>query len=85
MPIDQPPAIFHPAESGSSKVWTPNDWYISQQPTKLVIGDLVEIDLKDGSMKFRDGYSPDAAARTLWEAISSEYREMQKWKAEQRR
>ena len=56
MPIDQPPAIFHPAESGSSKVWTPNDWYISQQPTKLVIGDLVEIDLKDGSMKFRDGY-----------------------------
>lgn len=83
MPIDQPPAIMQPADAGSSRGWTGNVFNIETlQPSKIIISDLVEIDLKDGSMIFREGYEPTKAARAFWEAMSQEYRDMLKWKAE---
>jgi hypothetical protein len=51
---------------------------------RFTIAGQVSINLQDGSMKFEPGYSPDAAARQLWEAISQDYRDMLRWKAEHR-
>ena len=51
-------------------------------PTYLTLPGQVSINLQDGSMKFEPGYSPDAAARQFWEAMSQDYRDMLKWKAE---
>ena len=33
------------------------------------LGVLVSINLENGEMKFGENYSPDAAARTFWEAV----------------
>lgn len=51
-------------------------------PNYLIITGQVKISLKDGSMQFEPGYSPDQAARQFWEAMSQDYRDMLKWKAE---
>jgi hypothetical protein len=49
----------------------------------LTILGQVSISMQDGSMKFEPGYSPSAAANQFWEAVSQEYRDMLKWKADQ--
>lgn len=51
-------------------------------PTYLTIPGQVAINLQDGSLKYEPDYSPDAAARQFWEAMSQEYRDMLRWKAE---
>lgn len=52
------------------------------KPKKLIIANLVSIKLDDGTMEFLPGYTPDAAARGFWQALSEDYRKMLKWKAE---
>lgn len=52
------------------------------QPRAFVIGDLVTITLKDGSLTYGPNYTPDAAAKKFWEAMSLEYQIMLRWKAE---
>jgi hypothetical protein len=54
----------------------------SMTPQKLIISNLVEIDMKDGSLKFLEGYTPEKAARVFWEALSEDYRKMLRWRAE---
>jgi hypothetical protein len=51
-------------------------------PSYLTIPGQVSINLQDGSIQFDPGYTPDAAARQFWEAVSQEYCDMLKWKAE---
>lgn len=63
-------------------------WYCEMAISKysarnIKIAELVTIDLNDGSMTFGPDYSPDAAARRFWEAMSDEYREMLRWKNRQ--
>lgn len=86
MQMDQPPAFFVPAvPSEAVGTFSSTLTFQNPQPRKLIISDLVEIDLQDGSMTFREGYEPTKAARAFWEAMSQEYRDMLKWKAEQSR
>jgi hypothetical protein len=51
-------------------------------PTYLVIPGQVRISMKDGSIEFDPNYSPTAAARKFWEAMSQDYRDMLRWKVE---
>lgn len=76
--MDRPPAIVAPAPSFGSTGLI----FELPQPRFLIIQNQVQINLQDGSIRFEPGYSPDAAARQLWEAISQDYRDMLKWKAE---
>jgi len=66
----------------------PADFAIrSTVPTALAIHGsngniLVSISMNDGTLTFGPNYTPDAAARAFWEAISSDYRRMLRWKTE---
>lgn len=55
-------------------------------PTYFVLsganGELVRISMQDGSITYGPTYSPDAAAKVFWKAVSEEYRKMLRWKAE---
>ena len=78
MDMQEPPAIVEPwLGSGSTGLI-----FELPQPRYLTIAGQVQINLQDGSIKFEPGYSPDAAARIFWEAMSEDYRKMLKWKSE---
>lgn len=77
MDMQEPPAIYSPSE-GSIK-------FAQQQPTFLIIYGQVRINLQDGSMEFEPNYSPREAAKVFWEAVSQDYRDMLRWKAEHER
>ena len=48
-----------------------------EEPTSLTIagknGVAVTISMQDGSVKLSDGYTPDEAAKTFWEAVTRMY------------
>jgi hypothetical protein len=45
-------------------------------PSKLSIGEAVEIDLTDGSVKYGKGFKADSAAKEFWTQISKYYPEV---------
>ena len=78
MPMDQPPAFYQLA---------PGDQDVSLKlngPTYMTIagenGELVSINLSDGSIKFGADYKPNVAAQQFWSAVSSEYKSFLDWK-----
>lgn len=52
------------------------------KPKKLLIANMVTINLTDGTIEYFDGYTPNDAAKVFWTAISDEYRKMLRWKEE---
>ena len=70
MPMDQPPVLYMPAQP---------DFSIKSfsGPTSLTFsndkGMVVTISMKDGSVTFGEGVTPDAAAKAFWEQITRLY------------
>ena len=48
---------------------------LKPQPQYLTIGSLVRISLDTGAIEYGDGYNPDDAARTFWDAMNKTYRD----------
>lgn len=64
---------------------TANLTFISPSPNNLIIysqdlGNLVIINLIDGSMTFGENYKPDKAAQIFWSAMLTEYKDFLEWK-----
>ena len=78
MPLDLPPP--------PSAYEMPANDFKFVGPTHLIIGgDMVDLSLEDGSVKFGPTYTPDEAARTFWSAVSSEYQNYLVWKQAQQK
>lgn len=66
--------------------------YATLTPPNIILGDirasslhiasLVSIDMKTGEVTYGSDYTPDAAAKAFWNALSSEYATFQSERAE---